>query len=118
MGPIGQHIGKGGLVLVLAVGLAFLWAVDPVEADTFRMLVVQGFNGVTVRTETTGPVKSEAASSLIGRLRDAMVFPQPARIISPLSAPTDPVQLELNMRQRLHLLEEYSALLVLQPRAA
>jgi hypothetical protein len=30
------------------VGLAFLRTVDPVEADTFRVLVVQDFEGVAV----------------------------------------------------------------------
>jgi hypothetical protein len=36
------------LLRSLAVGLAFLRAVDPVEADTFWVLVVQTFNGVAV----------------------------------------------------------------------
>jgi hypothetical protein len=69
--PIGQeHIGKGAFVLVVAVRLdgnvfpesegrggllgalaerlAFLRAVDAAEADTFRVLVVQDFEGVAV----------------------------------------------------------------------
>ena len=69
---IGQeHVGKGAPVLVEAVslerhilsknqrcrgllgivpkGLALLWAVDAVEADTFGALVVQNFEGVAVR---------------------------------------------------------------------
>ena len=33
---------------LLAVGLAFLRAVDPAEADTFRVLVVEHFDGVAV----------------------------------------------------------------------
>ena len=68
---IGQeHVSNGALVLVvtvglerdffavgevsngvlgfLAVGLAFLRAIDPAEADTFRALVVQGFDSVAV----------------------------------------------------------------------
>lgn len=66
-----EHIGKRALVLVLAVslechflakdqgcgrlfrlaaiGLAFLLAVDAVEAHTFRMLVAQGFEVVAVK---------------------------------------------------------------------
>jgi len=32
----------------LAVGLAFLRTIDPAEADTFRALVVQDFDGVAV----------------------------------------------------------------------
>ena len=71
VGVIGQkHIGKGALVLivavcldghvlpkgegrsgmlsVVAVGLAFPWAVDAAEADTFGVVVVQGFDGVAV----------------------------------------------------------------------
>jgi hypothetical protein len=32
----------------LAIGLAFLWAVDPVETDAFSLLVVQDFEGVAV----------------------------------------------------------------------
>ena len=31
-----------------ALGLAFLWAVDPTEADAFGLLIVQDFDGVTV----------------------------------------------------------------------
>ena len=32
----------------LAVGLPFLWAVDAVQADTFRVLVVEYFDGVAI----------------------------------------------------------------------
>ena len=69
--PIGQeHIGKGAPVLVVAVslerdflakdhgrgrvlrllpvGLALLRAINPAEADTFGMMAVQDFDGVTV----------------------------------------------------------------------
>lgn len=37
----------------LAVGLAFLWAVDGIESDTFSMVVVQNLNGVAV--QDSGP---------------------------------------------------------------
>ena len=36
------------LLRSVAVGLAFLWTVDATEADTFRMGVVQDFDGVAV----------------------------------------------------------------------
>jgi hypothetical protein len=36
------------LLRSLAVGLAFLRTVDPTESDTFRVLVVQDFDGVAV----------------------------------------------------------------------
>ena len=32
----------------LAVSLAFLWAVDPAETDTFSAFVVEDFDGVAV----------------------------------------------------------------------
>jgi hypothetical protein len=32
----------------LAVGLAFLWAINAAQADTFGAVVVQNFEGVTV----------------------------------------------------------------------
>jgi len=41
--------GRSSLFRSLAEGLAFLRAVDPAEADTFRVLVVQNFEGVTVQ---------------------------------------------------------------------
>jgi hypothetical protein len=42
---------RGGLLGPLAVGLAFLRAVDAVEADTFQALIVQDFEGVAVEDE-------------------------------------------------------------------
>ncbi len=36
------------LLRSLAEGLAFLRAIDPAEADAFRVLVVQDFDGVAV----------------------------------------------------------------------
>ena len=44
----------------LAVCLAFLRTVDAVEADTFSAVVVQDFEGVASRKETTGLDKSAA----------------------------------------------------------
>ena len=45
---------RGGLLRSLAVGLAFLWAVDAAEADTFRVVVVQDFDGVAVEDGDDG----------------------------------------------------------------
>ncbi len=39
---------RGGMFGIVAKGLAFLRAVDPAEADAFRVLVVQVFDGVAV----------------------------------------------------------------------
>lgn len=39
---------RPGLLESLGVGLAFLRTVDPVEADAFRVSVVQDFEGVAV----------------------------------------------------------------------
>jgi hypothetical protein len=39
---------RGGVLGFLAVGLAFLRAVDPAEANAFRVLVVQDFDRVAV----------------------------------------------------------------------
>ena len=36
------------MLSVVAVGLALLWAVNPAEADAFRVLVVQNFEGVAI----------------------------------------------------------------------
>ena len=47
--------------IIWSPGLAFLRAADATEADALRVLVVQDFDGVAVRTETTGPVKSDKA---------------------------------------------------------
>ena len=38
----------------LAICLVFLWTVDAVEADTFRALVVQDFEGVAVEDGDDG----------------------------------------------------------------
>jgi hypothetical protein len=46
--------GRGRVLGVVAVGLAFLWAVDAVEADAFRLLVVQDFEGVAVEDGDDG----------------------------------------------------------------
>ena len=43
---------------VVAVGLAFLRAVDAAEADTFRVVVVQDFEGVAVEAGDDGAEKS------------------------------------------------------------
>jgi hypothetical protein len=42
----------------LVVSLAFLRAVNPAQANTFRAGVVQDFNSVTVEDATMGPEKS------------------------------------------------------------
>jgi hypothetical protein len=44
------------LLRFLAISLAFLRAVDAAEADTFRALVVQNFEGVTVEDADGGVV--------------------------------------------------------------
>jgi hypothetical protein len=46
----------GGLLCSLPIGLAFLWAVDAVEPNTSRPLVVQDFEGVTVEDADGGVV--------------------------------------------------------------
>jgi hypothetical protein len=40
-------------------GLPFLWTVDAVKADTFRVVVVQDFDGVTVLDGDDGASKGE-----------------------------------------------------------
>jgi hypothetical protein len=45
---------------VLAVGLAFLRAVDAVQTDAFRMLVVQDFNSVAIMHTDDFPVMISA----------------------------------------------------------
>jgi len=42
------------LLGALAEGLALFWAVDPAEADAFRVLVVQDFEGVAVEDSDDG----------------------------------------------------------------
>jgi len=54
---------RGGVLGVVAVGLTFLWTVDPVEPDAFGALVVQNLRVSPSRTETTGPVKSDASTT-------------------------------------------------------
>ncbi len=46
---------RGGLLRSFAIGLAFLRAVDPAEADAFGFVVVQDFNGVAVDHGDDGP---------------------------------------------------------------
>ena len=43
--------GRGGVRGVFAVGLVPLRAVDPAETDTFRLLIVQDFDGIAVENE-------------------------------------------------------------------
>ena len=85
VGTIGQdHVSDGVLVLVVAVGLdrdflakgevrgsllrspaerlAFLGAVDPTQADAFRVLVVQNFEGVAVEDGDDGSGKVSECS--------------------------------------------------------
>jgi hypothetical protein len=45
---------RGGLLRVLAIRLAFLWAVDAGKTDAFRVLVVQDFDGVAVEDGDDG----------------------------------------------------------------
>ena len=40
---------RGSVLGVVAIGLAFLGAVDPAEADAFSMVAVQDFEGVAVQ---------------------------------------------------------------------
>jgi len=40
--------GQSGLLGALTEGLVFLWAINPAEANTFGVLVVQDFEGVAV----------------------------------------------------------------------
>jgi hypothetical protein len=54
------------LLRFLAVGLTFLWAVDAAEADAFRVLVVQNFDGVAV---LDGDDRDNLASRLISGAR-------------------------------------------------
>lgn len=72
MGLDGDILPKGefrGCVLgVLAERLAFLRAVDAAEANAFRVLVVQDFDGVSVedRDDGAGEVAVEAR---VGRMK-------------------------------------------------
>jgi hypothetical protein len=43
------------LLRSLAEGLALLWAIDAIETDTFRVVVVQNFDGVAVEDGDDGP---------------------------------------------------------------
>ena len=53
---------RGSLLGLLAEGLAFLWAIDAVEADTLSSVVVQDFDGVAVEDgdDEVGEVRLEA----------------------------------------------------------
>ena len=46
--------GRGSVLGLLAVGLAFLRAVDAAETDTFSMVAVQDFDGVAVEDRDDG----------------------------------------------------------------
>jgi len=48
--------GRGNVLGIVAVGLPLLRVVDAVEADTFRALVEQNFEGVTVEDADGGVV--------------------------------------------------------------
>jgi hypothetical protein len=52
---------RGGLLGSLPVGLAFLWAVDTAEADTFSFAIVQHFEDVAVEDgeDWAGEVRCE-----------------------------------------------------------
>ena len=56
------------LLRSLAEGLAFLRAIDPAEADAFRVLVVQDFEGVAV--EDGDDLAEEVGSESDVRLQD------------------------------------------------
>ena len=54
-GPLrSASVGRNLLLRSLAVSLAFLWAVNPAEADTFSMVAVQDFDGVAVKDGDDG----------------------------------------------------------------
>jgi hypothetical protein len=58
----------------LAVGLAFLRAIDPAEADTFSVVVVQDFEGVTVEYADDGAGrKPKACQYSLQRIRYARI---------------------------------------------
>ena len=55
---------RGGVLGIVAKGLAFLRAVDAVESDALRALVVQDFESVAVKDS------DEGASEIGGESRD------------------------------------------------
>ena len=61
--PIDQF--RGGLLRSLAVGLALLGTVDPAEADPFRVLVVEDYEGVTA--EDSHHLTGEITRRAVGR---------------------------------------------------
>ena len=79
------------------------------------MMAVQDFDGVAVEDGDDWAGKVRINYKLGREAQGAMVFPQSARITLPLPALTDPAQSDPNMRQRPHLLGEYSALRVPHP---
>jgi len=58
VGLDGDFFSKGefrcSLLGSLAVGLALFWTVDAVEADTFRVVIVQDFERVAVKDGDDG----------------------------------------------------------------
>ena len=55
--------GRDGSLGVVAVGLPFLRAVDAIEADTFRALVVQDFDRVAVEDRDDGAGEVRASTT-------------------------------------------------------
>ena len=62
--------GRGGVLGALTERLAFLRAIDAVEADTFRLLVVQDFDGVAVEDG------DDLAGESVGALRNGDAYNQ------------------------------------------
>jgi len=52
---------RGGVLGVVAEGLSLIGAVDAAEADTFRVVIVQNFDGVAVehRDDWAGEVSED-----------------------------------------------------------
>jgi hypothetical protein len=53
---------SGGVLGVVAVGLAFLRAVDSAEADAFSMVAVQNFDGVAVQVPPPSTLEAVTAT--------------------------------------------------------
>ena len=53
---------RGSVLGVVAVGLTFLGAVDPAEADAFSMVAVQNFDGVAVQVPPPSTLEAVTAT--------------------------------------------------------
>jgi hypothetical protein len=72
------------MLRLLAVGLVFLWAIDAVEANAFRVVIVQDFNGVAVEDADDGAGEIRGMSRYAQREHNnARTVDQPEELLCP-----------------------------------